>query len=192
MTARTSTLLAAALGLGLAAGASAAPATFDLAWEGVGNGASATGSVTLDDAVFSAPAGVWYGSLGSGLAITAFEITVSGASVGDGTFGLSDFTEFGFFFTAPLDPTMELVGQPQASGVFGEINEESDFGFQNVIGSAAPVSVWYFTIQTNGGTGDELALTSMAPALAADVPLPATGLLLAAGLAGAAALRRRG
>ena len=86
--------------------------TFDLTWSGVGNSAMATGQITIDTTLLPNPTAVFV-ALDITADVTAFSITVSGASAGNGTFGLADFSSFDWGTNgATLDLTRELVGQP--------------------------------------------------------------------------------
>jgi hypothetical protein len=108
--------------------------------------------------------------------ITALSLTVSGASAGNGTFGLSDFSSSGLFFWntngATLDLTKQLVGQSTPGGPWGTCFDETCGDF-NLIGSGtAPVGAAAFTLATNGDliSGQFMVLTSFNP-----VPGPIAG-----------------
>lgn len=117
-------LIAALMGVGLlvvAAGQGKADTVFDLAWSGaaLGNGASATGTITLNLADINNP-----GTTGQNVSgfVTNFSITVTGASAGDGTFGFADYNgagiEGGFYLLTggTLDLGQQLVGQSTPGG----------------------------------------------------------------------------
>src|SRR6476659_8180901 len=76
--------------------ANAGSQTFDLSWSGAsfGNTAVATGAITFDptvlDPINTNDQTVLFVSPPNPFA-TAFSITISGASAGNGTFGLGDF-----------------------------------------------------------------------------------------------------
>ncbi len=174
---------------------SAANATlidFRLAWSGesFGNNASATGTITIDDAVLLNPSdGEMYAEPAL-LGITAFSITVSGASSGNGTFTLEDFNEFAWWTDgAALDLSQELVGQPTTNGIWGASDGLSgDFNMFASLGSGAPEGTFYFEITTNEDTGDRLLLTSFAPVQVAE---PAALSLFGLGLLGLGLAARR-
>jgi len=155
----------------------AAPITFDLVWDGTpfGNSASAIGSITLEESLLPNP-GSSFGSLAS-FGVSALSVTVTGASAGNGTFGLSDFSSLVWNTGGnTLDFSQELLAQ----GLF-------DFNLFNAVGSGAPTGVAPFVFTTNEGTADSMQLLSMTP----QVPVPATLALLAVGMLGLAARRRR-
>jgi hypothetical protein len=76
--------------------------TFDLTWSGAsfGNTAMATGQITFDPSLLTNP------GVTDPIAVTAFSITVSGASSGNGTFGLGDFDDF---FWTPMAERSTLL-----------------------------------------------------------------------------------
>ncbi|MBN9419400.1 MAG: hypothetical protein J0I12_28355 [Candidatus Eremiobacteraeota bacterium] len=137
----------AALILGLALPASAAPTLFIAEWSGAGfgNGASATGMVTLDPdlnpgSASNTPFDAFF---------SAISITISGASVGDGVFTTPDFSVY-YWDGTGVDFNTELVGQAG----FLEFN----FFTSN---PSAPRGSETFEITTGGGSGDRLLLTSL-------------------------------
>jgi hypothetical protein len=158
------TAAGAALSLSIMGAKPAQAAIFDLKWSGefFGNEASATGFIDFDPAQFSNP-GETYNL------IDDFSVTVTGATVGNGTFTLSDFAYFRFVTppNSPLDFTQELVGQPATPPAlpFGTpdiVNEAGDFNiFANNLN--APTGTSYFRITTASGGGESLTLTSFAP-----------------------------
>jgi len=174
------------LAVGMLAGPMAAYAaliTFDLTYSGApfGNSAVASGSITFDDAILPIP-GFVINEPADVLGVTAFSITVSDASTGNGTFGLSDVTNWIWDVEAELDLTQNLVGQV----AFFDFNWcGADF-----IGCVAPApgGVNSFTIATDAETGDLLLLTSMSPRAVAE---PGTLALLGLGLASLGFTRRR-
>jgi len=180
------TAAGAALSLGVLNVAPAQAAIFDLEWSGdfFGNGASATGFIDFDPAQIPNP-----GS-NSNLIVDDFSVTITGATVGNGTFTLSDFNRFLFQTppNSPLDFTQELVGQPATPpalpfGTPGTFGGAGDFNiFAN--NPTAPTGTLFFRLTTAGGTGENLTLTSFAPPSTppTSVPEPASVLgLLAVG-----------
>jgi PEP-CTERM motif-containing protein len=161
---------------------SALPITFDLTYSGFefGNAATAVGTITFDDTVLPNP-GTLVNVTSATLGVTDFSITVSGASSGNGTFGLASVTNWIWIVGSPLNLTQQLVGQPG----FNDFNW-CGFLFDGCA-PPAPGGVAAFTIQTNAETGDSLRLTSMQPV--STVPEPSAMALLAIGLGGLAARR---
>jgi hypothetical protein len=188
------TCAAAAASLILATGFARADTfqTYDLAWSGAsfGDGASATGTMTLDLTTLinpTVPGGLegtsYYDIVGD---ITALSITVSGASSGNGVFTLSDlcgcsaFGSFTYWSTngSTVNMSGDVLSQLQADG--------GDF---NLFFSApGPQGSDPLTLTTNGLDGDPMAMTEFAPA---GVPEPGVWALLGLGVFGVGfALRR--
>jgi hypothetical protein len=147
--------------------ARAAPVVFDLEWSGAsfGNGATATGQITVDDALLTNPGS--NDSLATAGLVTAFTITVSGATTGDGTFTLGDFSRIILNTgTLPLDFTAELVDQPTDNDPWGTSQPGDTGGDFNLFNSspAAPNGTFYFELTTDAGAGDKMLLTSFRPA----------------------------
>lgn len=147
--------------------APAAPVVFDLEWSGTsfGNTASATGQITIDDALLANP-GNNDSSVTAGL-VPAFTITISGATTGDGTFTLGDFSQILLNTGAlELDFSTELVGQPTDQAPWGTSQPGDTGGDFNLFNSspAAPNGTFYFELTTNAGAGDKMLLTSFRPA----------------------------
>ena len=160
--------------------------TYDLAWSGApfGNGASATGVITLDLSTLPNPSA----SGGSGLNgtdyvdissdITSLSVTVTGASAGNGTFTLanlaavSDFGTETYWDTEGVTLNMEgdILAQLQAAG--GDFN--LFFAPPGPDGSAP------LTLTTDGLGGDPMFMTEFTPVAA--TPEPGTLSLLPSGL----------
>jgi hypothetical protein len=175
-----------AVSVGLATSAHASILSFDLDWSGAsfGNGATAVGTISLDDALMNNPGSTDTGTAGF---ITAFSITVSGSAGGDGTFGLADFATI-FLDTGglALDLTQELVGQPTLGDPWGTSQPGATGGdfnmFSNGNNPLAPNGSWFFEL--SAASGEQMLLTSFRP-----VPAPGAAALL--GLGGLMAARRR-
>jgi len=169
-------------------GASANIISFDLSYTGVNNSASGIGFISFDDTVLPNTAGSWGNVSPATLGITDFSITISGASSGNGTFGLADFAAdpdgWVWNLVGPLDLSLgsELVGQANLS----------DFnwcaGTQSCGNPLAPGGVSPFTIATSGETGNALVLSSM---VVTAVPVPAAVWLFGSALAGLGWMRRK-
>ena len=133
--------------------------TFRLDWSGAdfNNSATATAFLVLDDTVFpNPPDGInFFGAFG----IVDFEMTVSGASAGNGTFVMADFNSVAFSSNAPLDLNMELLGQAG----FGPGVTGTDFNLFSNINSGGPFGTAPFVLETNEGNGDDLLLTNFTP-----------------------------
>lgn len=165
---------------GATTSASAAVTVFDVAWSGAtfGNTAVATGQITLDTALL--------GLSNPFLAVSGLSLTVSGASAGNGTFGLADYQEM-FWNTGgvTLDFNSELVGQSGWGVTAGDFNLfPSTDGFT----AEAPRGFGPNKLRTFNGFGDDMSLTSFAPAA---VPEPSRALLGALGVLGLVLRRRR-
>lgn len=173
--------------------------TFDLSWSGAAfnNSATATGTVTINETILANPSvGQMFVFLPDP-SILGLSVTVSGASSGNGTFGLSDFGSL-YWNTGgvSLDLSKDLVGQATATSIWGTSSGGAGGDF-NLFGTngAAPFGTWYFQLTTDGGVGDTMQLTSFTPektgASGTSVPEPASIALISAGLLALAGLRGR-
>jgi hypothetical protein len=157
---------------------------FDFNFANAGTGATAAGQLSIDSGVLATIL-----PLNTSLPMTdlqSLSLTVSGASAGNGVFGLSDFTQFVWWSAgATFDYTQNLVGQPTSSSPWGTPNTSSgDFNFFSA-SPTAPNGSFFFTLAANGGSADAMQLTSLQA-----IPEPgAAGLVALAGVA-MLALRR--
>ena len=85
--------------------------TYDLVYTSDTTAATGIGFVTIDDTVFSNTAANDLDVPAATLGITAFSLTISGASAGNGTFDLTDIGLFSWNRTAPYGLSMEILGQ---------------------------------------------------------------------------------
>lgn len=147
------------LGLAVAAPCRADLIRFDLSYTGLNNPATGTGYVVLDDTILPNP-GLVTGTAGA-VGVVEISLTISGASSGNGTFGLSDFDQY----TWRADPAVNLGAELVDQGGF------RDWNVFAVGGSDAPTGNIHKHITTAEGGGSELYLTSMVPVA---VPEPTT------------------
>lgn len=170
----------------VATSALAAPVTFRFLF--TDGTARATGTITLESTLVNPGAGFY--ALPNP-AVLGLQVTVTGATAGNGTFGIGSFTGV-IFDTAgsTLDFSRELVGQTAGAGLWGTTG--GDF---NLFGTAAPapLGVFPYALGANFGGANTMLLTSMSPAN----EIPTLGewgmimLSLLLGLGAWIALRRR-
>lgn len=171
----------------LGASAHADPTTINFLYSGAAysNSAQISGSVTfdgtlLDNAYNTSNAGGYYSYDTAGPVVQSLSLTVTGASSGNGSFGLADFSSVTWNPAGTLDltPGQQLVGQTQTN--FGSFTVDSpwgqtgdvfsgDFNFIAAT-SGAPNASAAFELTTNFGGGDRVALVSATTA----VPEPST------------------
>jgi len=134
-------------------------------WSGAqfSNGASATATFTLDTSLFNNPGFSSFTAASFSNAFQNFQLTVSGASSGNGVFTASDFSVI-FLNTGggTLDFHSELIGQTTPGGLWGAPTV-GDFNFFSTGTSAlTPSGGSIFSLLTSGG--QSILLTSFAPA----------------------------
>jgi hypothetical protein len=122
------------------------------------------------------------------LGIVDFGITIANATIGNGSFELSDFSAFPdgwiWYLLAPLDFSLDLVGQA------GFLDFNWCAGSYSCGNPSAPGGSSNFNITTNGESGETLVLTSMR-VVSNQIPEPASLVLVGIGLAALALTRKR-
>ncbi|PZN93706.1 MAG: hypothetical protein DCF31_11880 [Alphaproteobacteria bacterium] len=185
-----------AFGAALALSAAANAAVFTVTWSGApfNNGASAIGHFDFSATPADLGGAQNQNSFPSAN-VQLLDLTISGATTGNGSFAQTDFASYYFASFSQLDYSQELIGQAMGNGCsFGKADFCSfgQFGDFNLFGqfNGAPTGTSYFTLSTAGG--DRMIVTSMASAVPS-VPEPASWAMLIAGfgLTGAAMRRRR-
>lgn len=151
-------------------------------WSGASfsNGASASASFTLDTSLFNNPGFTSFSGASFSNAFQNFQLTVSGASSGNGVFTASDFSTI-FLNTAggTLDFNSELVGQSTPAGLWGATafpTVVGDFNlFSNGLSALSPEGTSIFSLRAGGLLGsDDMLLTSFKPATPSPVAVPET------------------
>ena len=134
-------------------------ATFNLQWSGAsfGNTATATGTIDLDLSTMPNPVNVGSGSMPTW--VNSLNVTVSGASAGNGTFTTTDFGRIVFRSNGfTLNLNAELVGQN--GGLFTGSN--GDFNIFRAAGT--PTAPTGYTLNVlgagSGYSGDQMQLIS--------------------------------
>ncbi|MEI8386643.1 MAG: hypothetical protein WCG76_03495 [Verrucomicrobiota bacterium] len=165
-------------------------------WSGAqfSNGASATATFTLDTSLFNNPGFSSFSGAAFSNAFQNFQLTVSGASSGNGVFTGSDFSVI-FLNTAggTLDFHSELVGQTTPGGLWGAASFPTVVGdfnlFSNGFSALTPTGASIFTLLA--GSGESIQLTSFAPAAPVAVPETSTWVMGFLALGAVAFIARR-
>ncbi len=148
------------LSLLLGSVAHAAPITFDFTFQSTETAAQAVGSITFESTLLPNP-GCTNFSLPNP-AVLALQVTVSGATSGNGSFTLNDFDGVKFCTNGgTLILTQELVGQPTNVDPWGTPSD-GDGGDFNLFGAPpAPSGTNFFTLCADGGNADCMELQTM-------------------------------
>ena len=169
--------------------AQAALLTFNLGWSGasLGNSAVATAVLVVDDTVLPNPNSDGFPGLFSAFGIVSFDMVISGAVLGNGSFSMDDFAGVIWDTGAlGLDLSSELVGQMTDGGPWGTSDGLS--GDFNVFSSTglSPNGTFFFQLTTAASAGDTMLLTNFTP-----VPVGPALPLLASALGALGFLRRK-
>ncbi len=156
----------------------AAPIRFDFTFLNAQSGATAIGYIVFEDTLLPNPGDTDF--ILPNPAVLDLQVTVSGASSGNGSFTLADFVSVRWDTNGGvLDFAQELIGQPTSQDLWGTIppvdgieGTGGDFNIFSVLtesygsgtvvdGAAAPNGVWFFTLGAGGGSADPMQLISM-------------------------------
>jgi hypothetical protein len=160
-------------------------------WSGgpLGNGASAVATFTLDTSQLNNPGFSSFSGPTFLSTFQSFQITVSGASSGNGVFTTSDFSAI-FLNTSggTLDFNSELMGQSTPSGAWGTGAYPTNVGDFNLFSSGVnpltPNGSSIFTLISGGA--EQMLLTSFAP-----IPEPSSWMMGCLALGVNLLIRRR-
>jgi hypothetical protein len=167
------------------AAALASPVTFNFTF--ANGGATATGFITFESNLLNNPGQNDF--LLPNPAVLALNVTVTGASSGNGTFGIGAFKGVTLDTSGvALNLSGNLIGQSNwGPGGVGDFNL-----FGSAVG--APTGVDFFVLSANAGTATSMTLIQMAPQIQS-VPALDTGtlalLMLLVGAAGVVLVRRK-
>ena len=192
----TRTIAAVMLGFALFAGtatsAVAAPLTFNFTF--AGNGATATGFIIFESTLLPNPGATIF--VLPNPAVLDLQVTVSGATAGNGTFGIGTFSSIIWNTNgATLNLSAQLVGQPTPGSPWGTTTNGTSGDF-NLFGTVAPAprGTTQFTLGANFGAANSMVLTSMLQVVRAIPALDDLKLIVLALLVGGAGIvlvRRR-
>ena len=169
----------------------AAVVQYNANWSGAPNGntATATAVISIDTALVPNP-GSHLDSASIPLWFIDVQLTIQGATSGNGTFQKTDFQGMNWDTLAvALDLGQELVGQTTSGQPWGTTPGSSSSGDFNLFSSGAspnaPTGTSYFQL-TPSGSSNTMNLTSFAP-----VPEPTSAMLVAFATLTLAIRRRR-
>ena len=167
--------------------------TFEISYSGdlFGNTATANGLITFDENLIVS-SDDFHLALPITPDVELLELTVSGATSGNGTFSLSDFNLWTLYRNgAAFDLSQDLVGQSTLEESWGSPFFSGASGDFNLFSATvnAPTGTQEFQLTTNGGNGDKMILTLFIATTA--VPLPPSIVLLFSGLLGIITISKR-
>jgi subtilisin-like proprotein convertase family protein len=130
------------------------------------NTARAVALVVINDAGLQNP-GTTTTVFAGGSPIVSMDLTVTGASSGNGTWSTAAFSSYELKISDTLNRFTEWVGQsqPSAMNAWGDLSGGHNFNFGS-IASGAPVGESNYVLTTNSMAGDRMRLISFAPATA--------------------------
>ncbi len=154
---------------------------YSLAWSGaaLGNSATASGVLILDLTTLPNPSQDnqdvdIYND------IVSISVSVTGASSGNGTWTKADlFLTYWWTGNVKLNMLTELIGQPTVASPWGTPDGNSG-DFNLFFNNSGPEGTDYFTLTSDGISGDPMLLTQFSPV----VPEPGSLALLGGGLLG--------
>lgn len=177
------------------AAALAAPRTFSFVFSGstFANSAKATGAITFEDTLLNntfnaATQFTNFVYAVGGPELLALQVVVSGASAGNGSFGMAAFDRVEWQTNGTLNLDQQLIGQPTANAPWGTAGAGLGGDF-NLFGLAASAPTGVAPFELSAAGGESMQLISMAPISA--VPEPGPVALFAGGLALLAWRQRR-
>jgi len=159
MRANRSWLLAAGFILAILAPLSVLAAPLTISFKYQQGAATAVGSITFEGSLLANPGSNTF--FLPDPAVLNIDMTVSGASAGNGHFVTADFNQVRFSTGgATLDFGRPLVGQPTPGGPWGTPSGCcGDFNFFSAA-APAPDGVFYFTLGANNGGANAMVLAS--------------------------------
>ena len=179
-----------AIGMLYATDISAAVVQYSASWSGTPNAntATATAVISIDTAIVPNPGDYFdFGTIP--LWFVDIQLTIQGATSGNGVFQKSDFEGLVWDTSGgTLNLNQELVGQVTSNKPWGTTTDSlsGDFNIFAAVGSpSAPTGTSYFQL-TPSGSSDTMNLVSFAP-----IPEPSSSMLIVFGAVALGLKRRR-